>query len=503
MRKHRLPVLAATAIFLLMAPAAAAPPSDAAGQSKVIPGQFIVELKPGADAQSTAAAHRRTGVDVEAVYTTAFNGFTVTKADARAVARLRADRTVASVLPDALVKFVSATTQTNATWGLDRTDQRSLPLDSLYTYGHSGTGVTAYVIDTGIRSTHVEFAGRVAPGFTSVNDSWGTEDCDGHGTHVASTLGGTTYGVAKNVTLVPVRVLNCYGMASISMVLAGIDWVTQQHQENGGPSVANMSLGGPSNSQLETAVRNSIDAGITYVVAAGNANDDACGTSPANVATALTVAATDSADRRATFSNWGPCVDLFAPGVSITAAGTNNDRNTATMSGTSMSSPHVAGVAALLLEEAPEASPAEINKAILDNGTAGVVSSVNESPNVLLFSLSPPQGEPVAEDPAAEDPVAEDPVEAEPPTDEPGDTQVVTLSVSATKVRNSSHNVLNWTGSHDSTDVYRDGIRLTTVPGTTFTDTNPPKLKRGQTLRYRVCDVATAVCSDEIEPSRN
>jgi subtilisin family serine protease len=276
-------------------------------------------------------------------------------------------------------------TQTGATWGLDRIDQRNLPLNQTYTYSQTGTSVHAYVLDTGIRATHVQFAGRMGNGYTAIADGSGTNDCHGHGTHVSGTVGGTTHGVAKNVTLHPVRVLSCTGSGSTSGVVAGIDWVTQNHIK---PAVANMSLGGSASTTLDTAVANSIAAGVTYAVSAGNSSADACLQSPARTPAALTVAATTSADAQASYSNFGTCVDLYAPGSSVTSAYYTSDTATASMSGTSMASPHVAGAAALYLETDPTATPGEVRLAIVGIATTNHVSGAGVgTPNLLLHSL--------------------------------------------------------------------------------------------------------------------
>jgi Subtilase family/Bacterial Ig domain len=290
---------------------------------------------------------------------------------------------VAFVEEDGEVHAVA--TQTPATWGLDRIDQRALPLSSSYTYNQTGAGVHAYVIDTGLRATHAQFAGRVGNGYTAINDGRGTSDCNGHGTHVAGTVGGTTYGVAKSVTLHPVRVLNCSGSGTTSGVIAGVDWVTANRVK---PAVANMSLGGGASSALDTAVVNSTNAGVTYAVAAGNSNANACNSSPARVAAALTVGATTSTDARASYSNYGSCLDIFAPGSSITSAWYTSDSATNTISGTSMASPHVAGAVALYLQTAPTATPAQVAQAVVAIATQGVVTSPGSgSPNRLLYSL--------------------------------------------------------------------------------------------------------------------
>ena len=280
-------------------------------------------------------------------------------------------------------------TQSGATWGLDRIDQRNIPLSGTYTDDFSGSGVDAYIIDTGILSSHSEFSGRMSSsGSTSINDGRGTEDCNGHGTHVAGTVGGTTYGVAKSVTLIPVRVLDCSGSGSWSGVIAGMDWVVSHHQA-GKPAVANMSLGGGASSSVDAAVQRMISDGVVVAVAAGNSNRDACNFSPARAANALTVGATTSTDARASYSNFGKCLDIFAPGSSITSAWHTGSSAVNTISGTSMASPHVAGVAALILQETPGASVSTVNSTITSRATLNKVTSAGRSsPNRLLYSLS-------------------------------------------------------------------------------------------------------------------
>jgi subtilisin family serine protease len=353
-----------------------------------IANQYIVVLKDDV-ADVDGAAHRLArdfGGDRNngQTYYRALKGFSVRMNEQQAL-RLADDPQVAFVEEDGVVSL--GTTQTGATWGLDRIDQRDLPLNGTYTYNSTGTGVKAYIIDTGIRATHTQFAGRVISGFTAINDGLGTNDGNGHGTHVSGTVGGSTYGVAKNVTLVAVRVLDSSGNGTNSGVIAGVDFVTSNHQA-GQPAVANMSLGGGISSALDTAVANSISDGVTYAIAAGNENQDACNTSPARVASAITVGSTTTTDARSSFSNFGTCLDIFAPGSSITSSWNTSDTATNTISGTSMATPHVTGVAALFLETNPTASPATVTAAIINSATLNHVTNPGTgSPNRLLFSL--------------------------------------------------------------------------------------------------------------------
>ena len=317
-------------------------------------------------------------------YKSAVRGFSVWTSEA-AARKMAEDPAVAFVEEDQVVSLSAE--QANATWGLDRVDQRDLPLSGTYVYNNTGAGVRAYIIDTGIRATHGDLGGRVAAGYTAIQDGRGTADCNGHGTHVAGTVGGSTYGVAKGVTLVPVRVLDCNGSGTMSGVIAGVDWVTSDHAA-GAPAVANMSLGGGASSALDTAVNNSINDGVTYAVAAGNDNANACNYSPARVGNAITVGSTTSTDARSSFSNYGTCLDIFAPGSSITSAWYTSDAATNTISGTSMATPHVAGAAALYLQGNPGASPAAVWTALSDSSTTGKVTGAGTgSPNRLLYTL--------------------------------------------------------------------------------------------------------------------
>ena len=356
-------------------------------RANAIDGHYIVVLEPHSSPAAAANARRTAtgnGGRVTHEYGIALKGFSA-RLPARAVEALRDNPNVAYLEADQAVQAVD--TQSDATWGLDRVDQRAMPLNSSYNHERTGAGVTVYIIDTGIRSTHSEFAGRMGDGYTAISDGRGTADCNGHGTHVAGTVGGTTYGVAKQVTLRPVRVLDCAGSGSTSGVIAGVDWVTTHH-DGAAPAVANMSLGGGVSTALDSAVANSINDGVSYAVAAGNDNTDACNGSPSRVGPALTVGSTTSTDARSSFSNYGACLDLFAPGSSITSAWYTGDSATSTISGTSMATPHVTGVAALYLEADPTASAATVSSAVLDASTTGVLTSIGTgSPNRLLYSI--------------------------------------------------------------------------------------------------------------------
>jgi subtilisin family serine protease len=386
--KRSLTPLAVAALGLAAACSDAVPTQSASAgapllsSSQAIPGQYIVVLNEGANPRSVAAI---SGVSPRFVYTSAVNGFAASLNQGQLTA-LQHNPNVAYVEQD---QPVAATTlQAGATWGIDRIDQRNLPLSTSFSYLNTGLGVRAYIVDTGIRFTHTEVVGRATSGFDAV-DGGAADDCNGHGTHVAGTVGGTTYGVAKGVSLVAVRVLDCAGSGTTAGVIAGVDWVANNHVK---PAVANMSLGGGASTTLDNAVANAISKGVTFAVAAGNGNflgiaANACNYSPARVPSAITVGATTSTDAKASYSNYGTCVDIFAPGSSITSSWYTNDTATNTISGTSMATPHVVGVAALYLQSNPLATPAGVATALTTGATTGKVTSPGSgSPNRLLFT---------------------------------------------------------------------------------------------------------------------
>jgi PKD repeat protein len=527
---------------------------DAAASSAVNADGYIIVFRNNVtDVRGTASRLAGDhGGELGYVYEHAVRGFSV-RLPAQAAAALARNPNVAYIEADQVMTI--SVTQNNATWGIDRIDQRDLPLSGTYTYEATGSGVRSYIIDTGIRNSHQDFGGRASSGFTAINDGRGTDDCNGHGTHVAGTVGGTVYGVAKQTALIAVRVLNCQGSGTTSGVIAGVDWVTANHIK---PAVANMSLGGGASSTLDNAVANSIAAGVTYAVAAGNSNANACNYSPARVASAITVGATTSSDARASYSNFGSCLDIFAPGSSITSAWRTSNTATNTISGTSMASPHVAGVAALVLQGTPGASPASVTSAITSNATTGKVTSAGSgSANRLLFmgftggGTEPPPGNtpPTASftfscsgltcsfnGSASSDPdgsitgyawnfgdgttgsgvttsrtygssgtrtvtlTVTDDEGATGSTSQsvsvtaPGGSTIA-LAVLMTKTRGVNFANLSWSGTSGSTDVFRNNVKIATVSGTTYVD----NLGRGSGSRtYKVCNAGTTTCSSDV-----
>ncbi|WP_405572450.1 S8 family peptidase [Streptomyces sp. NBC_01167] len=404
--RRRLAAVSATAVAALAfgtvsaLPAGAAEPEPSgviqnAGAPGAVKDSYIVTLRESAaDAGSTAgkALAAEYGAKIRTTYSAALNGYSVQLSEAQA-RKFAADPAVVSVVQNRV--FTATATQPNPpSWGLDRIDQRALPANRSYTYPDTaGEGVTAYIIDTGVRITHSDFGGRASYGYDAIDNDNTAQDGNGHGTHVAGTVAGTAHGVAKKARIVGVRVLDNSGSGTTEQVVAGIDWVTRNAVK---PAVANLSLGGGVDPALDTAVRNSIASGVTYAIAAGNDGANASNYSPARVTEAITVGSTTSTDARSSFSNYGTVLDIFAPGSSITSSWNTGDAATNTISGTSMATPHVAGAAALYLAANRTATPAQVSTALTTAATSGVVGSPGTgSPNRLLYvggTDTPPPG---------------------------------------------------------------------------------------------------------------
>jgi subtilisin family serine protease len=367
------------ALLLFAGQPSFAAPLPSAGAS----ADYIVTFRASTNVDLESRDFRNQNGEVKGTYSKLFKGMTV-KANASELSRLRQDPNVLAIEQDSVV--TAQVTQAGATWGIDRVDQYDLPLDKAYSYSTSGLGVQVFVVDTGVRATHVELAGRVDPGITMINDGLGTSDGNGHGTHVSATIAGTTYGLAKAARIVPVRVLDSKGSGTSSGVISGLNWIATQITQGTTKAVVNMSLGGTQSPAVNAAVESLVALGVTVVVASGNSAADACASSPASAPSAITVSATDSADRFATYSNFGSCVDILAPGTGITSAWGTSNTATNTISGTSMASPHVAGAAALLLE-AGYKTPGEITTALLGNAVANTITAVpGATPNKFLYT---------------------------------------------------------------------------------------------------------------------
>ena len=446
-------------------------------------GSYIVVLKGSNSSSSVEADIARAGGRTERRFTHVLNGLSVRMRNSE-VARLRNNPNVLLVEPDQQMTALDTQNPTPS-WGLDRIDQRSLPLNSTFTATAQGSGVDTYIVDTGIYASHTEFSGRLAAGFSSIADSNGTNDCNGHGTHVAGTTAGTTYGIAKLATLIPVRVLDCAGSGSNSGVIAGLDWIVAHHI-SGKSAVVNMSLGGGASTALDSAVQNVINDGIVMVVAAGNSNVDACNTSPARAANALTVGATgqysagETTDSRSSYSNFGPCLDIFAPGSRITSSWIGGSTATNTISGTSMASPHVAGVAAVLFGRYPGSTASQIASMLLISATPNVVIGPGTgSPNYLLYL------DPLGETPSGPAPVS--PVAPSAPTSVSVAPGSGSLSIAFTAGPAGTSPITNYKYSLDAGTTW-----LTRSPASTLSPLVVSGLTNGSTYSVSIRAFSTA-----------
>lgn len=415
-------------------------------------------------------------------YQHALKGFAA-RMSPQAVAQLERVKGIKRIEADGVAQVDG--TITARSWGQDRLDQRVLPLNQTYTFATSGTGVRVYILDTGINGNHQEFTGRMLPGFSGFGDN-NTADCHGHGTHVAGTAAGATAGVAPGAFVVPVRVASCTGSVSWSTAIAGLDWIIAQKNANKSvPMVANMSLGGGLSSSLNDAVTRTVQAGIVMAVSAGNSNVDACTQSPAAAPNALTVGGTDNTDTKASWSNWGSCVDIFAPGASINSAAWSSNTGYSLKSGTSMASPHVAGVAALILSSYPTYTPNQVRSAMIDGGTLNVVKSAGtNSPNVLLSNLFSATTTPA------------DTAVTAPPPPPPAPVAAPTLSISRQVSKSSNTARLSWANvAGTSAEIWRNGARILVTANDGAQ--NDSKLARGS-YSYRVCNVGATSCSPTV-----
>lgn len=457
-------------------------PRAAASASAAVQDEYIVTF----DASETDPVGRARALvaqqngQLHHTYQHAIRGFSA-QLPPQAAAALARTPGVKSVEPD--ITMNATETVAAVSWGLDRLDQRSLPLDNSYTFNSRGSGVRVYIVDTGLRLSHSEFGGRAVSGYTAINDGNGTNDCHGHGTHVGGTVGGSSAGVARGVTLVAVRVLDCGGSGSNSGVIAGIDYIVSQKNANPSvPMVANMSLGGGFSSALNDAVGRAVSAGVTFAVAAGNSNVDACTSSPASSPSALTVGATEANDARAYFSNYGSCLDIFAPGTNIVSSWIYDDWSMGAASGTSMASPHVAGVAALILGDYPSASPASVRTAMLDGANQSVTNGAGSTSALLTNLYSAPS--------------TSTPPPTQPPTTQPTPPAPVSISLSVAKARSGKFNnaTLTWSGATASTvSVYRNGALVANTANDGSYSEN--KLSAGS-YGYKVCQ--STICSATI-----